>query len=48
MNALDFGRIGIGAQTLGIAQAALEASIAYSKQRSSSDGPSPVSRGSSG
>jgi len=33
MNALDFGRIGIGAQALGIAQAALEASIAYSKER---------------
>ena len=33
MNALDFGRIGIGAQALGIARAALEASISYSKQR---------------
>ena len=33
MNALDFGRIGIGAQALGIAQAALEASITYSKER---------------
>jgi butyryl-CoA dehydrogenase len=33
MNALDFGRIGIGAQALGIAQAALEASVAYSKER---------------
>ncbi|MHB8758151.1 MAG: acyl-CoA dehydrogenase [Bacillota bacterium] len=33
MTALDSGRIGIGAQALGIAQAALDASVAYSKQR---------------
>ncbi|MCL6580220.1 MAG: acyl-CoA dehydrogenase [Firmicutes bacterium] len=33
MAALDAGRIGIGAQALGIAQAAYEASVAYAKQR---------------
>ncbi len=33
MTALDSGRIGIGAQALGIAQAALDASVAYAKQR---------------
>lgn len=33
LNALDTGRIGIGAQAVGIAQAALEASIKYSKER---------------
>jgi alkylation response protein AidB-like acyl-CoA dehydrogenase len=33
MAALDHGRIGIAAQALGIAQAALDASIAYAKQR---------------
>lgn len=31
--ALDHGRIGIAAQALGIAQAALDASVAYAKQR---------------
>ncbi|UCE20278.1 MAG: acyl-CoA dehydrogenase [Gemmatimonadota bacterium] len=33
LDALDGGRIGIAAQALGIAQAALDESIAYSKQR---------------
>jgi len=33
MNGLDFGRVGIGSQALGIAQAALEASITYSMER---------------
>lgn len=33
MSNLDGGRIGIGAQALGIAQAALEASIQYAKER---------------
>ena len=33
MNALDVGRIGIGAQSLGIAQACLDASITYAKSR---------------
>ena len=33
MQALDFGRIGIGAQALGIAQAAYEHSVEYSKGR---------------
>ena len=33
LNTLDGGRIGIAAQALGIAQGALEASIAYSKER---------------
>ncbi|MRR37817.1 acyl-CoA dehydrogenase, partial [bacterium] len=33
LDALDTGRIGIGAQAVGIAQAALEASIKYSKER---------------
>ncbi len=33
MKALDGGRIGIAAQALGIAQASLEASVRYSKQR---------------
>ena len=33
MQTLDGGRIGIGAQALGIAQAALDASIAYAKER---------------
>ncbi len=33
MGTLDGGRIGIAAQALGIAQAALEASVAYSKER---------------
>lgn len=34
MTALDGGRIGISAQSIGVAQAALDASIAYAKQRS--------------
>lgn len=34
MVSLDTGRIGIGCQALGIAQAALEAAIAYARQRS--------------
>ncbi|MCP5101593.1 MAG: acyl-CoA dehydrogenase, partial [Chloroflexi bacterium] len=33
MTVLDAGRIGIGSQALGIAEAALEASIAYAKER---------------
>ena len=33
MTVLDAGRIGIGAQALGIAEAAYEASVAYSKER---------------
>lgn len=33
MRALDGGRIGIASQSIGIAQAALEASIAYAKER---------------
>src|SRR5690606_7011029 len=33
MRALDGGRIGIASQAIGIAQAALEASIAYAKER---------------
>jgi len=33
MISLDTGRIGIGAQALGIAQAAMEAALAYAKQR---------------
>ncbi|MGD9330660.1 MAG: acyl-CoA dehydrogenase [Desulfobacterales bacterium] len=34
MTALDGGRIGIAAQSIGVAQAALDASIKYAKQRS--------------
>jgi alkylation response protein AidB-like acyl-CoA dehydrogenase len=34
MSILDMGRIGIAAQALGIAEAACEASVAYSKERS--------------
>ncbi len=33
MVSLDTGRIGIGAQALGVAQAAMEAALAYAKQR---------------
>jgi len=33
MSALDAGRLGIGAQALGIAQAAYEASVSYAKER---------------
>jgi alkylation response protein AidB-like acyl-CoA dehydrogenase len=33
MRSLDTGRIGIGAQALGIAQAAMEAAVAYARQR---------------
>jgi alkylation response protein AidB-like acyl-CoA dehydrogenase len=39
MSALDGGRIGIGAQALGIASAALDESIAYAKVRTSFDAP---------
>jgi len=35
MTVLDAGRIGIGAQALGIAEAAYEASVAYAKERES-------------
>ncbi len=33
MTALDYGRMGIGAQSVGVAQAALDESIAFAKQR---------------
>ena len=33
MTQLDYARVGIGAQALGIAQAALELAVAFSKQR---------------
>ncbi len=39
MATLDGGRIGIAAQALGIAQAALEEAVAYSKQREAFGGP---------
>ncbi len=39
MKTLDGGRIGIAAQALGIAQASLDASISYSKQRKAFDRP---------
>lgn len=39
MKTLEGGRIGIAAQALGIAQACLEASIAYAKQRKAFDRP---------
>lgn len=39
MKTLEGGRIGIAAQALGIAQASLDASIAYSKQRKAFDRP---------
>lgn len=39
MSALDGGRIGIGAQSLGIASAALDESIAYAKVRSAFGAP---------
>jgi len=39
MNTLDGGRIGIAAQALGIAQACLEASLKYSKERKAFDKP---------
>lgn len=39
MMTLEGGRIGIAAQALGIAQASLEASVAYSKQRKAFDQP---------
>jgi alkylation response protein AidB-like acyl-CoA dehydrogenase len=39
MSTLEGGRIGIAAQALGIAQASLDASIAYSKQRKAFDRP---------
>jgi alkylation response protein AidB-like acyl-CoA dehydrogenase len=39
MSALDGGRIGIGAQALGIASAALDESIAYAKARESFGAP---------
>jgi alkylation response protein AidB-like acyl-CoA dehydrogenase len=39
MNTLEGGRIGIAAQALGIAQACLDASIAYAKQRKAFDRP---------
>ena len=39
MKTLDGGRIGIASQALGIAQASLEASMAYSRQRKAFDHP---------
>ncbi|MBI2619138.1 MAG: acyl-CoA dehydrogenase [Ignavibacteriales bacterium] len=39
LKTLDGGRIGIAAQALGIAQASLDASISYSKQRKAFDHP---------
>lgn len=39
MNILDGGRIGIAAQALGIAQACLDASLKYSKERKAFDKP---------
>lgn len=39
MNTLDGGRIGIAAQALGIAQACLDASLKYSKERKAFDKP---------
>jgi alkylation response protein AidB-like acyl-CoA dehydrogenase len=39
MKTLDGGRIGIAAQALGIAQASVDASVAYSKQRKAFDRP---------
>ncbi|MBM4283563.1 MAG: acyl-CoA dehydrogenase, partial [Deltaproteobacteria bacterium] len=39
MGTLDGGRIGIAAQALGIAQAALEASVAYAKERQAFGAP---------
>jgi len=39
METLNGGRIGIAAQALGIAQASLEASVKYSKQRKAFDAP---------
>jgi len=39
MATLDGGRIGIAAQALGIAQAAFEKAVAYSKERQSFGGP---------
>jgi alkylation response protein AidB-like acyl-CoA dehydrogenase len=39
LRTLDGGRIGIAAQALGIAQASLDASIAYSKERKAFDHP---------
>jgi alkylation response protein AidB-like acyl-CoA dehydrogenase len=39
MKTLDGGRIGIAAQALGIAQASVDASIAYAKQRKAFDRP---------
>ena len=39
MKTLDGGRIGIAAQALGIAQGALDASVAYSKERKQFDTP---------
>ena len=39
MATLDGGRIGIAAQALGIAQAALEASVAYAKERQAFGAP---------
>ncbi len=39
MSTLDGGRIGIAAQAVGIAQAALDAAVAYAKERQSFGGP---------
>jgi alkylation response protein AidB-like acyl-CoA dehydrogenase len=47
MISLDAGRIGIGAQAVGIAQAAMEAAIRYSKERAAFGSRSRASRPSS-
>ena len=47
MVSLDSGRIGIGAQALGIAQAAMDAAIRYARSARPSASRSPVSRRSS-
>jgi butyryl-CoA dehydrogenase len=39
MQTLDGGRIGIAAQAIGIAQAAMEKAVAYAKERKSFGGP---------
>ena len=39
MTSLDTGRIGIGCQALGLAQAAMEESVRYAKQRTAFGGP---------
>ena len=45
MNALDFGRVGIGSQALGIAQASLDESVKYSKEREQFGKPISTNQG---